>query len=82
MKRPMLNIFTLISFLVALFSGFALVASLKKNVYLGIATHFWLDIHVVSGSAIIILLILQIILNRVWLLKIFKKIIKEENEKN
>ncbi|MCL5407645.1 MAG: hypothetical protein M1429_04075 [Patescibacteria group bacterium] len=78
MKRLILNIFTLISLLVALFSGFALIASLKKDVYLGLATHFWLDIHVVFGSAIIILLILQIILNRAWIFKMFKKIREEK----
>jgi len=74
MKRLMLNIFTLVVLLVATFSGFALVASMKKNVYLGLPTRFWLDIHVTSGLAIIVLLILQIILNRDQIIRLLGKI--------
>lgn len=73
MKRLTLNMATLIILLVAIFSGFALVTSSKNNVFWGLRTRFWLDIHVILGLAIIILLIIQIILNRDWVLKILEK---------
>jgi hypothetical protein len=76
MKRSVFNIFTLVLLVIAIFSGYALVASIKSGSELGLAFHFWLEFHIISGSVTVLLLILQIVINRSFIFNFLKKMAK------